>query len=221
MVISVFGGMLLLPLYLQVVRGETPMDTGLLLAPQGVGAMIAMPISGKLTDRTGIGRIVPVGLAIVGASFIGLTQLGADTSYWFFGGVLFVMGVGMGTTMMPTFSGAMQTLRRASIARASTTLNIVQQAGASIGTAVMAVLLANAVSARLSGSASAVGTIDPAARKKVAPLMADAYGATYWWAFALVAVAFFVALFLLPKHKPAPVEDDADAAADVSVVHPV
>jgi EmrB/QacA subfamily drug resistance transporter len=221
MVISVFGGMLLLPLYLQVVRGETPMDTGLLLAPQGVGAMIAMPISGKLTDRTGIGRIVPVGLAIVGVSFIGLTQLGADTSYWFFGGVLFVMGLGMGTTMMPTFSGAMQTLRRASIARASTTLNIVQQAGASIGTAVMAVLLANAVSARLSGSASAVGTIDPAARKKVAPLMADAYGATYWWAFALVAVAFFVALFLLPKHKPAPVEDDADAAADVSVAHSI
>ena len=54
--------MLLLPLYLQVVRGESAMDTGLLLAPQGLGAMVAMPIAGRLTDRTGVGRIVPVGL---------------------------------------------------------------------------------------------------------------------------------------------------------------
>ena len=59
-IISVFGGMLLLPLYLQVVRGESAMDTGLLLAPQGLGAMVAMPIAGRLTDRTGVGRIVPV-----------------------------------------------------------------------------------------------------------------------------------------------------------------
>ena len=55
--------------------------------------------------------------------------------------MLFVMGLGMGATMMPTFSGAMQTLRRAAIARASTTLNINQQVGASIGTAVLSVLL--------------------------------------------------------------------------------
>ena len=81
-IIAVFGGMLLLPLYLQVVRGESAMDTGLLLAPQGLGAMVAMPIAGRLTDRTGVGRIVPVGLAIVGVSFLGLTQLAADTSYW-------------------------------------------------------------------------------------------------------------------------------------------
>ena len=112
-VISVFGGMLLLPLYLQVVRGESAMDTGLLLAPQGFGAMISMPIAGRLTDKTGVGRIVPVGLTIVAISFLALTQLQADTSYWAFGAVLFIMGLGMGATMMPTFSGAMQTLRQA------------------------------------------------------------------------------------------------------------
>ena len=81
-VISVFGGMLLLPLYLQVVRGESAMDTGLLLAPQGFGAMLAMPIAGRLTDRTGVGRIVPVGLVLVALSFLALTQLAGDTSYW-------------------------------------------------------------------------------------------------------------------------------------------
>ncbi len=97
--------------------------------------MLAMPIAGQLADRTGVGRIVPVGLAIIAASFWWLTGLQADTSYWHLGIALFVMGVGMGFTMMPTFTGALQTLRRRSIANGSTTLNITQQVGASIGTA--------------------------------------------------------------------------------------
>jgi EmrB/QacA subfamily drug resistance transporter len=214
-VIAVFGGMLLLPLYLQTVRGENAMDTGLLLAPQGLGAMISMPIAGYLADRTGVGRIVPVGLIIVGASFLGLTQLEADTSYWTFGVVLFVMGVGMGATMMPTFSGAMQTLRKAAIARGSTTLNIIQQVGASIGTAVLTVLLVNAFEDRLpAGGGGGVGKpIPDAARERIAPAMADAFGSTFWWALGLLVVALVVAVLLLPRDKPDPVHDPDDEDA--------
>lgn len=194
-IIAVFGGMLLLPLYLQTVRGESAMDSGLLLAPQGIGAMLAMPVAGALADRTGIGRIVPGGLVLVGLTFLGLTQLEADTSYWLFGVDLFFMGIGMGMTMMPTFSGAMQTLSQAAIPKASTTLNINQQVGASIGTAVLSVLLAH----QLEG-----------ARTPVA--QADAYGSTFVWAFVLVAVAFVVALVLLPKDKPVAPTDPGAAA---------
>ncbi len=212
MVIAVFGGMLLLPLYLQVVRGESPMSTGFLLAPQGLGAMIAMPIAGRLTDRTGVGRIVPVGLALVTAAFVALTQLKADTSYWAFGAILFVLGLGMGTTMMPTFSGAMQTLRHASVARASTTLNITQQVGASIGTALMSQLLVHALTSRLPHAAGkgvgAVGSIPAALRARIAPLMADAFGSTFWRAVILVVVALVVSAVLLPKHRPQPVEGE-------------
>jgi len=214
MVIAVFGGLLLLPLYLQVVRGESAMDSGLLLAPQGFGAMIAMPIAGQLTDRTGVGRIVPAGLAVVAVSFVGLTHLAADTSYWLFGAILFVMGLGMGFTMMPTFSGAMQTLRKRDVARASTTLNINQQVGASIGTAVMSVLLTHELTSRLpGGGGEGIGTaIPPAVRERIAPLMAEAFGATFWYALALVVVALVVAAVLLPKRKPAPVYDPDDEA---------
>ncbi|HSD76327.1 MAG TPA: DHA2 family efflux MFS transporter permease subunit, partial [Solirubrobacteraceae bacterium] len=228
MVIAVFGGMLLLPLYLQVVRGESPMDTGLLLAPQGFGAMVAMPIAGRLTDVTGVGRIVPVGLTIVAVSFLGLTQLGADTSYVLFGAILFVMGLGMGATMMPTFSGAMQTLRHRDVSRASTTLNINQQVGASIGTAVMSVLLTHELTSRLPAAGGAGGegigrTLPPAVRERLAPLMADAFGATFWRALVLVLVALVVAAVLLPKHKPeAPADDEGDAeqtAERVLVTH--
>jgi len=211
-IVAVFGGMLLLPLYFQTVRGESALDTGLLLAPQGVGAMLAMPIAGQLTDRVGVGKIVPPGLFVVGLSFVGLTQVGADTSYWVMGALLFVMGVGMGFTMMPTFSGAMQTLRRAMVAKASTTLNINQQVGASIGTAVLSILLANQLSSRLPAEAGgAIGVpLPPDVLAQSAPLMAEAYGATFWYALGLLAVAFVVALALLPKRRPEPVVDPDD-----------
>ncbi len=48
---SLFGAMFVMPLYYQVVRGQSALDAGLLLAPQGLGAATAMPIAGRLTDR--------------------------------------------------------------------------------------------------------------------------------------------------------------------------
>ena len=62
--VSLFGAMLILPLYYQVVRGESALNAGLLLAPQGIGAAMAMPIAGRLTDRLGAGKIVPFGVIV-------------------------------------------------------------------------------------------------------------------------------------------------------------
>jgi hypothetical protein len=135
-----------------------------------------------------------------------LTQIGPSTSYWLTSVDLFVFGAGMGFTMMPTFSGAMQAVRREAVARASTALNILQQTGASIGTAVLSVLLASALTAQL-GSAGGGGigssaNVSPAARAHVAPLMADAFGQTFWWALGLLVVALLFSA-VLPKRKPA------------------
>ena len=223
MIVAVFGGMLLVPLYFQAVRGETALQTGLLLIPQGVGAMLAMPIAGRLVDTTGTGRIVPVGLFIVALSFLGLTQLGADTSYVWIGVLLFIQGLGMGSSMMPTFSGAMQTLRRRNIPKASTTLNINQQVAASIGTAVLSVLLATAITDKLGGGGGGIGSAaaaSDAVRARIAQPLAEAFGQTFWWALGLVAIAFVVALALLPKQKPEPVADDDEdlPAEDVAAL---
>src|SRR6266516_65882 len=56
--IALFGAALLLPLYFEIVRGRTPLETGLLLIPQGLGAALAMPVAGALTDRIGARRVV-------------------------------------------------------------------------------------------------------------------------------------------------------------------
>jgi EmrB/QacA subfamily drug resistance transporter len=205
--ISVFGSFLLLPLYFQAVRGETALQAGLLLAPQGFGAMLAMPIAGQLADRTGSGRIVPFGLLAIIGAIAWWTQIGAHTSYVATSIDLFIFGLGMGFTMMPTFSGAMQTMRREAVARGTTSLNILQQTGASIGTAVLSVLLASALSSRLGshahGGIGGVAHLPPAVRHHIAPLMASAFGSTFWWALALLGVAF-VASLALPRRKPEP-----------------
>lgn len=218
MIISVFGGMLLMPVYFAQVRAESAMAIGLLLAPQGLGAMLAMPIAGRLSDTTGVGRIVPFGLTAIGASFVLLTQLQSDTSYWLIGGILFLQGLGMGFSMMPLFSGAMQTLRRADISNASTTLNITQQVGASIGTAVLSVILTNEIAERIPpapAGATEGGPVPPEVLAQLSRLTAEAFGSTFWWAVGLVVVAFVAATVLLPKHKPEPLEDDADETVPV------
>ena len=221
MVISVFGALLLLPLYFQAVRGESALQSGLLLAPQGIGAMLMMPVAGQLTDRTGIGKIVLPGFFLVGLSTLWLTQLQGDTSYVLLSIDLFVMGLGMGLAMMPLFSGAMQTLRRAAVARASTTLNIIQQVAASIGTAVMSVLLTAALKDRLPGApdGGGLGQSGKNLPAEIKDLMAEAFGHTYIWATAFVAIAF-VAAWFLPRRKPEPIEDeDEDTDAAPVLVH--
>ena len=60
---ALFGAMVIMPLYFQLVRGEDAVTTGLLLIPQGMGAALAMPLAGRLTDRVGGGRVALVGLA--------------------------------------------------------------------------------------------------------------------------------------------------------------
>jgi predicted MFS family arabinose efflux permease len=79
------------------------------MAPQGIGAMITMPIAGTLADKIPVGRTVPFAMLLIAAGFFTFTQVGTDTSYWLLCGSLFVMGQGMGGTMMPMMTSALRT----------------------------------------------------------------------------------------------------------------
>jgi EmrB/QacA subfamily drug resistance transporter len=213
---AMFGAMFLLPLYYQVVRGQSALDAGLLLAPQGVGAAIMMPIAGKLTDEMGAGKIVLGGLGLLLLGMLGFTRVGADTSFWFLGSSQFLMGLGMGAAMMPAMSAAYQTLQRQQLARATTALNIIQRVGGSIGTALLSVVLTHQLASRLPGSGEgglgAARAVPAAARDRVAPDIAEAFGHTFWWAAGIIGLAVIPAL-LLPRHKPAPPAAEAGERA--------
>ena len=208
-VAAFFGGLLLVPTYFQQIRGESALMAGLLVAPQGIGAMLTMPIAGTLSDRLPVGRIVPVGLLIIVAGMFGLTQVTEDTSYTLLIAELFVLGLGMGATMMPLFTAALKTLKAHEVARGSTLLNINQQIGSSVGVAVISVIL----TAHLNGSDLAkpamAATLDPnlidqvGGAAAVAAGLADAAAAfadTFWVAWVLVALTLVPAFFLPRKH---------------------
>ncbi|HQK31585.1 MAG TPA: MFS transporter, partial [Phycicoccus sp.] len=144
--LAFFGGLLIVPTYFQEVRGESTTDAGLLMAAQGLGAMVTMPIAGALADKFPVGRIVPFGLvAIVSGMFL-LTQIDAHTSYWgYILPVLFLMGLGMGATMMPIMTSALKSLKAHDVARGSTLLNITQQIGSSMGVAIISVVLTTGI----------------------------------------------------------------------------
>jgi EmrB/QacA subfamily drug resistance transporter len=216
-----FGGLLLVPTYFQEVRGESTMAAGLLVAPQGIGAMVTMPIAGALVDRFPVGRIVPFGIVAIAIGMFGLTQIEADTSYGVLIALLFVMGLGMGATMMPLFTTALKTLTHHEVARGSTLLNITQQIASSVGVAVISVMLTN----QLKGSPLALPAIaaqhDPAIADRIGgpagvaeglAQAAHAFANTYWLAWALVLLTLVPVFFLPRKHEESHLLDDEGVA---------
>lgn len=178
------GSMLLLPLYYQVVRGESAWATGLLLIPQGVGAALALFLTGRFVD-SGHGRtVVLAGVPLLSGGLLAYALGTAGTSYVVLTGSLLVMGLGTGCLMAPVNAAAYSVLDRAAIARATSTLNITQRIGGVVGTAAYAVIL--------QGRLSDAGSMDA---------VANAFGATFWWPVALAALAIVPALLLPGRPK--------------------
>lgn len=97
---GMFGAMLTIPLYLQLVMGATPTESGLQMLPMILGMMIASIGSGQLIARTGRYRIFPIlGTAFLSIGFFWLTRLQYDTSYWFMAGGMLLIGLGLGQLM--------------------------------------------------------------------------------------------------------------------------
>ncbi|MFV0534872.1 MAG: DHA2 family efflux MFS transporter permease subunit [Cumulibacter sp.] len=221
--IAFFGAGLLFPSYFLQVRGEETLATGLLLAPQGIGAMITMPIAGKIADKAGAGKIVPVGLVLAAIGLFTFTQVSADTSYVLLLSSLFVMGLGLGATMMPIMTVAMQTLTDHEIARGTTLMNIVQQTAGSIGTAVMSVVLTNQMlnhpEIGLAQAAANDEQVMGELVQQVGPdgiegffakaleFSADGFATTFTVALCLLVLTLIPA-FMLPKKKPELPEGD-------------
>jgi EmrB/QacA subfamily drug resistance transporter len=194
---ALFGAMLLLPLYYQVDRGESALSAGLLMAPQGLGAALVMPISGRLTDRIGGGRVAVFGIALMTLATFPLVAVGASTSYVWLALVLLVRGIGLGCSMMPTMASAYAVLGREQVPGATSVLNALQRLGGSIGTALLAVVLADQTRAALGPAAAGGGgliqTLSGAARAHVAAPLATVFGKTFWWALGATLIALIPA----------------------------
>ena len=200
---ALFGGMILLPLYWQGVRFESVVDTGLLTAPQGLGAAFAMPIAGKLTDRFGGGPLALFGVTLCTVATIPFALIGAHTSILYLSVVMFFRGIGIGFGFMPTMAAAFASLKRSELSSATPQLNVLQRVGGSIGTAVLAVVLQRALTDAHTLSAAA-----------------HAYGTAFWASAGLSALAIIPCIILVRAERAAraeaaaPVEASQEALAE-------
>lgn len=180
---SVFGAMLLMPLYYQQVRGYGALAAGLLLVPQSLGTLLALPLVGKVTDRAGARPVVLAGVAVTVPAAVLCAQVGPDTSEVLLSAALLLWGVGMAAASVPVMAAAYHGMEPTAIPRATSALTAVQTVGASVGAAVLAVILQHRLDSR------------PAAP-------AAAFGDTFWWVAAFAALALLPALLLPGLPRP-------------------
>jgi len=200
--------MIVLPLYYQIDRGESALAAGLLMAPQGVGAALAMPFAGKLTDRIGGGRVALAGMILVTLSTIPFASISATTSFGFLAPMLVLRGIGIGSAMMPAMAAAYATLTYADVPRATSALNVLQRVGGSLGTALLAVVLQHQIVTQLAGAGAGSGAggavlqrVPEDVRLRIAEPVATAFGNTFWWAVGMSAVAIIPTAILARSQR--------------------
>jgi EmrB/QacA subfamily drug resistance transporter len=172
---GMFGAMLTLPLYLQLVLGSNPTESGLQLLPMILGLMIASIASGQIIARTGHYRQFPIlGTLLLAGGFLWLTFVKYDTSYWLVAGAMLLIGLGLGQ-MMQTLTIASQnavTLRDMGVATSASTF--FRQIGGTLGTAVLISLLFAVMPANIQTSLSDKPTLTPALEAAFDPAVAKA-----------------------------------------------
>jgi MFS family permease len=181
---SLYGAMLLLPLYYQDVRGTTALAAGAMLVPQGIGTLLSRTVTGSNIDRFGSRVIALAGFAIVAAATVPFALAGPHTSEWLLAVWMVIRGFGLGAVTMPVMVAGYIGLDKQQIPHSSVLTRTAQQIGGSFGTAVLAVILEGAIAAHHGA-------------------LAGAFHVAFWWSVGFSAVAVLLSL-RLPGAQRAP-----------------
>lgn len=128
-------------LYLQNVRGYSPLQTGVRFLPTTVVIIFVGPIAGRLSDRIGPRPLMVAGLLLNAVSLFWQGHVEADTSYGFLVGAFVLMGLGMGLIMSPMSTAAMNSVDRTKAGVASGVLSMSRMVGGTFGVAAMGALI--------------------------------------------------------------------------------
>lgn len=139
--LGMMGGMYVLPLFLQNIRGYTAMQTGLILFPSAIAAGVMMPISGAIFDRFGAKPVTVVGLIILGLSSLQLSFISMDTARETIVWLALLRGVGMGLAMMPVNTAGMNAIPPQLVGRASALSNTVRQVMAAVSVTIVTTII--------------------------------------------------------------------------------
>jgi EmrB/QacA subfamily drug resistance transporter len=226
---AMFGVMVFIPVYLQLAKGMSPTESGLGMLPMLVGLFTTSILGGRRMSRTGRYKwYPPAGASVVLVAVVLMTQLEADSPYWFAGLAMLVMGLGLGLTMQVLTVAVQNSVDRSEMGVATSSVQFFRQMGGSFGTALFGAVLSvrltselgqvdgggeaavpDSVKADLTSNMAVVERLPAQAQALVTDAFSDALSGTFLVAVPLVVLALLVGLLL--KEIPL-VERDAPPA---------
>jgi MFS transporter, DHA2 family, lincomycin resistance protein len=198
---AMLGSMILLPIYLQNLRGLTPLQTGLLVMPGGLAMGLLGPIVGRLSDRLGARTLIIPGAAGIVLALTGFTQISMTMPYWQVLGLHALLMVSLAATFTPVFTLGLGALPPHLYSHGSSMLGTLQQVSAALGTATVVTVMAGRAESRIADGVTA--TLAQLDGMRLAFVISAALS------LVIVGVAF-----LLPKRAKAADEPEPQAAAD-------
>ena len=150
---AMFGGIFVLPLYMQIVHGASPMKSGFLMLPMVAGMMSASIISGQVISRTGRIRGFPIfGSALATIALLSLSTISADTQLVLVMGLLLLLGFGLGNCMQPLLLIVQSAVPPRDIGVATASATFFRQIGGTIGVAIFLSILFGQVGGNISNA---------------------------------------------------------------------
>lgn len=172
---SLYGGMILLPLYLQNLRGFSALDSGLLLLPGALVMGALGPVAGKLLDTIGIKPLAIFGIGIMTYATWELSKLNMDTTYLHIMWIYIVRSFGMAFVMMPIMTAGMNALPPRLISHGNAFVNTMRQLAGSIGTAILVTVMTTQQTNHLSAFSEVLDKTNPVIQDHMREL-AQQYG---------------------------------------------
>ncbi len=140
-IFCLFGGLFLLPIYLQNIRGLSAFQAGLILLPQALASMVSVIIGGRLVDRLGVRAIMIPGLLILAYATWQLSFISLYSPYSWIQAMLILRGVALGLTVQPLSVAGLAEIRPRQLAQASSINTVTRAVSSSLGIAVLATLV--------------------------------------------------------------------------------
>ncbi|HCW8670238.1 TPA: DHA2 family efflux MFS transporter permease subunit [Staphylococcus aureus] len=173
--LSLYGGMILLPIYLQNLRGFSALDSGLLLLPGSLIMGLLGPFAGKLLDTIGLKPLAIFGIAVMTYATWELTKLNMDTPYMTIMGIYVLRSFCMAFIMMPMVTAAINALPGRLASHGNAFLNTMRQLAGSIGTAILVTVMTTQTTQHLSAFGEELDKTNPVVQDHMHEL-ASQYG---------------------------------------------
>lgn len=229
---AMFGGLMTVPLYLQIVKGSSPTLAGLQMIPFVVGIMAGSITAGQLIARTGRYRIFPIiGSILMAAALALFSLIGADTPLWRTMLIMVLMGLGLGGNMQPMITAVQNAVSPREIGVATSSVTFFRSMGGTLGTAIFLSVLFNVLPGKLedAGFPTRGGGGDLSDTSFIAKLpaplahafkvgFADGIHVVYLMALAVMLIGLVVVFFLpeIPLSQRSAQQQRAEDAAAAS-----